>query len=241
MTKRLAIYLTNTERSGWDKPYANYAAMIAELLAPLLPNHVIELFDAVTGKLPPVPEDYDGVVLTGSIANVTEQEPWMAELYEHIRRLDKARVKLVGICFGHQAIVHALGGLVGVAEPQVGCRTMVLQEQAHWMHPWQENISLYCGNFQQVQVLPAGFRVLASQEQCAVPLYAKGEHILGCQYHPEFDRKYAQLYLQRVEGKLSPAAFAREQRQLIDQSDGAVIANWLANFIDYKISQQLAS
>jgi len=153
MTKRLAIYLTNTERSGWDKPYANYAAMIAELLAPLLPNYVIELFDAVTGKLPPVPEDYDGVVLTGSIANVTEQEPWMAELYEHIRRLDKARVKLVGICFGHQAIVHALGGLVGVAEPQVGCRTMVLQEQAYWMHPWQENISLYCGNSQQVQVL----------------------------------------------------------------------------------------
>ena len=74
-----------------------------------------------------------------------------------------------------------------------------------------------------------------------MPLYAKDEHILGCQYHPEFDRKYAQLYLQRVKGKLSPAAFAREQRQLIDQSDGAVIANWLANFIDYKISQQLAS
>ena len=147
MTKKLAIYLTNTDSIGWDRPYADYAVMTAALLRPLLPDYVLELFDAVAGDLPQVPEDYDGVVLTGSMANVTVQEPWMEALYQHIRRLDKARVKLVGICFGHQAIAHALGGVVGAQKPEVGMEVVTMRHALDWMQPWQPHVSLLCGNF----------------------------------------------------------------------------------------------
>ncbi|MDP6969784.1 MAG: hypothetical protein QGG88_11825 [Gammaproteobacteria bacterium] len=231
MTKKLAIYLTNTDRSGWDKPYADYAVMTAQLLAPLLPAYSIELFDAVMGELPTVPEDYDGVVLTGSIANVTEQEPWMAELYKHIRRLDKAKVKLVGICFGHQAIAHALGGEVGPQVPQVGIEAVTMVQAPDWMQPRQSQVSLLCGNFQQVLSLPEGFQVLGTQGACAIPFYAKGEHILGCQYHPEFSTDYMHLYTDYVADKLGPECTDQARSQLQGHHDGALVGQWIANFV----------
>ncbi len=233
MNKKLAIYLTNTDRSGWDKPYAHYGVMLAELLGPQLPDYTIEFFDPVMGNLPQVPEDYAGVVLTGSAANVTEQEPWMEALYEHIRRLDKAKVKLVGICFGHQVIAHALGGEVGPKQPQVGMEKITVQQSLDWMQPWQPEVSLLCGNFQQVQSLPDGFQILGSQSQCKIALYAKDKHILGCQYHPEFEPEYIGVYADYVSDKLGPELTQYAHRQLQGQHDGLLMGQWIANFLQH--------
>lgn len=228
---KLAIYLTNTERSGWDAPYADYAVMTAELLAPLLPDYEIDLFDIVAGELPEQLLDYSGVVLTGSAANVTEHEPWMDTLYEHIRQLDEAQIKLLGICFGHQAIVHALGGEVAPAQPQVGQASISITQRESWMQPWQDQVNLLCGNFQQVQVLPDGFRKLGTHPQCELPLYAKGEHILGCQYHPEFSNDYLGLYTNLVAPKLGPELTDKARQQLKGHHDGDLMGRWMANFL----------
>ena len=231
MTKKLAIYLTNTERSGWDAPYPDYAVMTADLLAPLLPDYEIDLFDAVTGELPQQPLAYDAVVLTGSVANVTDPEPWMEPLFEQIRQLDAASTKLVGICFGHQAIVHALGGNVGPAEPQVGIAPIRVTQRQKWMQPWQPRVALLCGNLQQVQSLPAGFDLLGDHPQCGIPLYAKGEHILGYQYHPEFCIDYVSLYIDLVASKLGSELTDKARQQLKGHHDGDLMGQWIANFI----------
>lgn len=228
---RLAIYLTNTERSGWDAPYPDYGVMTADLLAPLLTNYVIEQFDAVTGPLPDHPEDYDAVVLTGSIANVTSHEPWMDELYQHIRRLDAAQVKLIGICFGHQAIAHALGGEVAPAMPQVGNLAVDIRQPQSWMQPAKQQVSLLCGNFQQVMSLPNKAQVIGSHVQCPLAMYQLGEHILGCQYHPEFSPEYMGLYVDFAAQKLGSQLVQQAQQQLAKPHDGAIVAQWLANFI----------
>ena len=231
MSKKLAIYLTNTDTRGWDADYADYAVMTADLLAPLLPDYEIDLFDAVAGTLPTQPCHYDGVVLTGSVANVTEPEPWMQTLYEHIRRLDAAQVKLVGICFGHQAIIHALGGSVEAAQPQVGIAAINVKQRQAWMQPWQPQVALLCGNFKQVLSLPEGFKILANHAHCRVPLYGKGEHILGCQYHPEFSIDYMRLYTDQVAAKIGPELTDKARQQLAGDHDGALFARWIANFL----------
>ena len=231
MPQKIAIYLTNTDRSGWDAPFPDYAVMTAELLAPLLPDYAIELFDAVAGELPEQPLGYDAVVLTGSVANVTAPEPWMETLFDHIRRLDAAQTKLVGICFGHQAIVYALGGKVGPAQPQVGIAPINIAQREVWMQPWQPQVSLLCGNFQQVQALPEGFSLLGEHAQCAFPLYAKGQHILGCQYHPEFSHDYLGLYIDQVAPKLGAEVTELARQQLQGQHDGDLMGRWIANFL----------
>ena len=228
---RLAIYLTNTERSGWDAPYPDYAVMTEQMLAPLLRDYVIDLFDAVTGEIPQCPESYDAVVLTGSIANVTHHEAWMDELYEHIRRLHAAKVKLVGICFGHQAIAHALGGKVGPAGPQVGNLPVQIIQSKAWMRPAKDQVSLLCGNFQQVKQLPNGATVIGSQSHCPMAMYQLEDHILGCQYHPEFSPEYMGLYVDFAAEKLDPELVSTARQQLAKDHDGAIVAQWLANFI----------
>lgn len=228
---RLAIYLTNTERSGWDAPYPDYAVMTATMLAPLLPDFEIEQFDAVTGELPDQPEQYDAVVLTGSIANVTSHEAWMDQLYEHIRRLAAAQVKLVGICFGHQAIAHALGGEVTAAKPQVGNVAVQITAPQVWMQPATEQVRLLCGNTQQVVALPPKAQALGMQADCLYPLYQIGEHILGCQYHPEFCADYMRLYIDFAQHKLGPDIVQQARQQLAQDHDGNIVGQWLANFI----------
>ena len=230
---RLAIYLTNTERSGWDAPFVDYGVMTAQMLAPLLPNYEIEQFDAVMGELPANPEQYDAVVLTGSIANVTSHETWMDSLYAHIQRLHDAKVKLIGICFGHQAIAHVLGGEVAPAMPQVGNVAVDVIQQQSWMEPKRGSVHLLCGNFQQVVRLPEGAIAIGTQAHCAYPLYQIGEHVLGCQYHPEFSADYMHRYVDFAKQKLGSALVHTAQQQLAEEHDGDIVAQWLANFIRY--------
>src|SRR3989338_2163594 len=53
-----------------------------------------------------LPKGVEGVILSGSPASVDESA---AEL---VRAIIKWNVPILGICFGHQALVHATGGLV---------------------------------------------------------------------------------------------------------------------------------
>lgn len=55
-----------------------------------------------------------GWIITGSNSATYERKDWMLKLYELIRRIvvRKGKQKLLGFCFGHQAIATALGGEV---------------------------------------------------------------------------------------------------------------------------------
>ena len=43
---------------------------------------------------------------------MTERAPWMLRAEALVRGIERARVPLLGICFGHQMIAQALGGEV---------------------------------------------------------------------------------------------------------------------------------
>ncbi|RMD41328.1 hypothetical protein DV735_g3793, partial [Chaetothyriales sp. CBS 134920] len=56
---------------------------------------------------PPL-DEVDAILLTGS--NI----PWINKLVEYTKRaLDSGRVKVIGVCFGHQVVGRALGAKVG--------------------------------------------------------------------------------------------------------------------------------
>ena len=231
MHRRIAIYLTCTDDSVLKAQFPNYAQMLETVLSPHLPKAVFEHFDVTTGVFPDDPTAFDAVVVTGSVANVSDDLPWMETLFEHIRKMDAAKTKLLGICFGHQAIATALGGRVEPREVNLGAPQIAIGAAREWMVPERETLSLFAGNFQQVVELPDGMRVLAGSVKCPNTLTEKGNHVLSMQYHPEFSAEYMRGYVALVEDKVGQVICDAALAEIDTGHDGALFGQWAAQFL----------
>jgi GMP synthase-like glutamine amidotransferase len=80
------------------------------------PEADIQHFQPIDGGDLPDASQFDLVILTGGLYDLTkpEVEPWVAGLLDWIRQTvaHNPTTKLLGICWGHQSISHALGGKV---------------------------------------------------------------------------------------------------------------------------------
>ncbi len=89
---------------------------ISNLVQASSPDALIEVFSPLDGGQLPDASKYGLVILTGGTFDLTrpELEPWVAETLEWIRNTIEEHhdTKLIGLCWGHQVISHALGGTI---------------------------------------------------------------------------------------------------------------------------------
>ena len=136
-------------------------------------------------ELPRSAEDFDGYVVPGSRAMVTEREAWMEPLSELIRQAHARGLPLVGICFGHQLIAHALGGAVEArAGPQpLNCTVdeIELTEAAAAAGLGTGPLRLMKAHSQHVVGLPPGATLLGSSSGTPIEIFSLGTTVLCCQ------------------------------------------------------------
>ena len=185
-TKRVLLVRTGRPSAAVTARHGDFGAWFERLLAPRV---AVEQADA-TAPLP-LAARYDGVLLTGSLASVTERAPWMVSLAHWSLAAARDR-PVLGVCFGHQLLGWALGARVernprgpdggaravtltalGVADPLfAGLPGTFLAPEAHEDH---------------VATVPPGARLLASSARTPVEAFAAGDHLRAVQFHPEFD------------------------------------------------------
>jgi GMP synthase-like glutamine amidotransferase len=149
----------------------DYADMFAAAFARHAPHVRFVRYDAVGGHLPEDPRVHDAWLVTGSRWSVYDDEPWIAALLGFIRRVDAAGGVLVGVCFGHQAIAHALGGQTTRSERGwgVGVHEAALTARRPWMDAdGAAAFGLLMTHQDQVRRLPPGASVLACSDHCEV-------------------------------------------------------------------------
>lgn len=140
--------------------------------------------DFVAGERVPI-EDADGVVLTGSTAGVYEADdrPWIAEEEALVRELVERGIPTLGVCFGHQVVNSALGGVV----EEVGT-TAALVEAELDDDPVFEGVSPVVVSLHgdAVTELGEGLEVIASADHATVfGTRHRSAPLWTVQFHPE--------------------------------------------------------
>ena len=129
-------------------------------------------------------------MIPGSRFNTTDDEPWIEPLCETIRAAHASGKALFGICFGHQAIARALGGVAGAAPPyNFTVDEIELDAPASKLLGGRSSLRLYKSHGQQVLQAPPGAAVIARSARTPVEMYTVGGNVFCCQGHPEFVSK----------------------------------------------------
>jgi GMP synthase-like glutamine amidotransferase len=85
--------------------FGSYSSMIRTLLG----SRLTTVFDVRERQLPRSISACEAYVITGSSAGVYDDLPWITDLMGFLRSA-RGRSKLIGICFGHQAMAQAFRG-----------------------------------------------------------------------------------------------------------------------------------
>ena len=188
-------------------------------------------YDVQAGALPADPAECSAYVITGSPAGVYDDLPWIPPLLDFLREV-RGRAKLVGICFGHQAMAKAFGGEV-VKSPKgwgLGMHRYEIVEPPPGMN---EPLAFAIPAFHQDQVvtLPPGARVLAASEFTPFASIGYDDDTVSVQGHPEFSPAFSAALIEAKRDVYGPLA-APALLSLLQPEDGGRAANWLRRFLD---------
>jgi hypothetical protein len=121
---RIAILECDTPLDGTRAKYGGYGGVFTALLKagadalghPGLTSSSgldLSIFDVVTKQEYPNLEEIDAVLISGSKHNSFEDDPWILKLVAFAKGiLEQRRVRIIGVCFGHQIVGRALGARV---------------------------------------------------------------------------------------------------------------------------------
>ena len=160
----------------------------------------VVVWDAQTGATPPASDTVAGIVLTGSHAMVSEREPWSEALVPWLQQAVQAETPVLGICYGHQLLAHALGGEVAHHPEGVEIGTVSVQRHAAaaqdpLLGDLPDAFDAQATHWQSVRRLPPGAVLLAGNAFEPHHAFRVGRNAWGVQFHPEFSDEALRSYL----------------------------------------------
>ena len=175
--------------------------------------------------------------------NAYDDTPWILRLMDFIRMiLAQDRVRIIGVCFGHEIIGRVLG--LPVARGELGWQISVVP-----MSLTPSGRELFKGRLQpdslsimqmhrdivaaEPEQLPDGVENLAATEGCKIQgMYKKGV-LISTQGHPEYhpDIMYEFITVRKKLGFFAPAMAKDGLKRMSDPHDGVVVGCAFLRFL----------
>lgn len=232
----IGILQADSVMAPFDRQFGSYPDMFRDLLQSANGAGQLEfrIYDIKQGIYPDNIDECDGYLITGSRSSVYEDETWIAELKDYVLTLHQASKKLVGICFGHQLIATALGGMTEASDRGwgVGVHSSEVVRTEPFMTPSLTEFSLLVSHKDQVTRLPKDALLLAGSDFCPNAMFRIDRHILALQGHPEFCKDYSRGLMQVRKELLGAETHNRGIESLAGQTDEQQVARWILNFVE---------
>ncbi|XXH03850.1 hypothetical protein Hte_010256 [Hypoxylon texense] len=242
---RLAILECDYAPPGIEAKHHSYCGVLTYMLeracASLDPPQPLESLLAISAydviahpdRYPDL-ESIDAIMISGSRYSVLDSDEWITRLVQYTKRvLEDGRIRVVGICFGHQIVGLALGAQIkhdagwelGVVEHELtdegkkvfGTEKMSIQQ----MH--RDSISSY----------PASVTPLAHTPACGTQAMYIPKRMISVQGHPEFTEEMVREILDmfKEHGAVSNEVYDDSMRRVGDKEDGVEVAKVFLRFM----------
>jgi GMP synthase (glutamine-hydrolysing) len=160
--------------------------------AAALRPHDVEIARVDRGEPLPAASRFTAVFVTGSASMVTDGADWSERSAEWLAAAVRSEAApILGVCYGHQLLVHGLGGRVdwNPRGRQIGTKWLSASAQAMTdplFAALGTGFRAQTTHQQSVIEVPAGAQVLAGSALDPHQALRLGERAWGVQFHPEF-------------------------------------------------------
>ncbi|MEM8660296.1 MAG: GMP synthase [Pseudomonadota bacterium] len=230
---KLGILKTDQVRPEWVPRFGEYPDMFIDLLQKVDPTLSFRVYDVEHEQYPADIDEVDAYLMTGSKSSVYEDKPWITQLAEFVRELNRRRKKLIGICFGHQMVAQALGGETKKSPKGwgVGLHTYTFDEMPAWHDGGDPDFSILVSHQDQVMANAEGAHVLAGSDFCENAVCQVDNHILTFQGHPEFVPAYSQKIIDLRRELIGEQTYEKGVSSLEIPPERERVARWMLSFL----------
>lgn len=146
--------------------------------------------------------ELSGIVISGSASMVSDKQDWSEKTARWLKQAVDAGVPVLGVCYGHQLLAHALGGEVGLNPNgrQIGTvNAHMLADAADdpLLGDLPTDYPVQTSHSESVLSLPPNATRLATSELDENFVIRFADKAWGIQYHPEFSAHVMREYLTR--------------------------------------------
>lgn len=205
--------------------HGDFDAMFARLFT--AHDLTFETWNVVDMDFPRTPHDAEAWLVTGSRHGAYEAHPFIPPLEDFLKQIYASDRPMVGICFGHQIIAQALGGVVEKYKDgwAIG--------HQNYIHETLGNIALNAWHQDQVTMPPTDARTIAGNDFCTHAALVYGTKALTVQPHPELRNPIMAAYVALREGEPNYAQSLMDRaKSLADvPTDDLKIASEMAQFL----------
>lgn len=120
-----------------------------------------------------------GVILSGGPASVYEENAPLAD-----PAIFNLNIPVLGICYGHQFIVHTLGGKVKRSRREYGRAELFIDDNTNLFKNFNGKTICWMSHADAAEILPDGFEIIAHTSNSFAAAIRK-DKIYGIQFHPE--------------------------------------------------------